>query len=188
MTFMSTGARPMTADELIRLPRGTWRYELVRGELRRMTPSGHVHGKVAARLAGRLAPFVEQHQLGEVYGAETGFMLHRAPDTVRAPDAALVANATLAARSLSLDGYFPGAPDLAFEVLSPSDSRREVDEKVAEWLEHGCQVVVELDPRRKVAQVYRSGVPVQSLGATDHLTIPDLLPGWSLALEDLFRS
>ena len=116
MAPMATGSRLMTADELIRLPRGTWRYELVRGELRQMSPSGHVHGKVAAHVLGRLMPFVEEHNLGETYAAETGFFLRRNPDTVRAPDVAFVTAAKLAATTLSAEGFFPGAPDLAVVV------------------------------------------------------------------------
>ncbi|MGH9385743.1 MAG: Uma2 family endonuclease [Vicinamibacterales bacterium] len=183
---MATGSRLMTADQLLLLPRGGTRHELVKGELRTMTPSGHVHGKVAARVAARLVSFVEEHDLGLAYGAETGFILRRSPDTVRAPDAAFVTAARLAAMSLSPHGYFPGAPDLAVEVTSPSDTRGEVDEQVAAWLEAGCRVVVVLEPERKVATVYRPG-DVRSLGISDHLSLPDLLPGWSAPLEELFR-
>lgn len=187
MSLMDTGSRVMTADELLLLPSGTARYELLRGELRTMTPSGHLHGKVAARVAGSLVPFVQQHGLGEVYGAETGFLLQRDPDTVRAPDAAFVTAAKLDASSLPPQGYFPGAPDLAVEVLSPSDSRHDVEKKTAAWLEAGCQVVATIDPVRQMAEVHRRGLEVQSLDADDHLTIPDLLPGWSIELASLFR-
>ena len=187
MASMATGSRLMTADELLRLPRGRARYELVNGELHTMTPSGHVHGKVAARVAGWLAPFVDKHELSQVYGGETGFILRRAPDTVRAPDAAFVTAAKLASTNPTDEGYFPGAPDLAVEVLSPSDSYSEVDEKVSEWLESGCRVVVVLDPRRKTAKVYRPGTEMMSVAGTEKLTLPDLLPGWSLPLDEVFR-
>lgn len=177
----------MTADALLRLPRGGARYELVEGVLRTMTPSGHVHGKVAARVAARLVSFVEKHDLGLAYGAETGFMLRRSPDTVRAPDAAFVTAARLSATALSPHGYFPGAPDLAVEVTSPSDTKSELDEKIAAWLDAECRVVVVLDPVRKTASVYRAGHDVRSLTVTDELSLPDLLPGWSVPLEELFR-
>lgn len=177
----------MTADDLLHLPRGRWRYELVRGELRQMSPSGHVHGKVAARALGRLMPFVQEHGLGETYAAETGFLLRRNPDTVRAPDVAFVTAEKLASLSLSPDGFFPGPPDLAVEVVSPSESYSEVEEKVAEWLEAGCRAIVVLDPRRRVATVYRPGVKMTTLASTDHLSLPDLLPGWSLSLDEIFR-
>src|SRR5512145_1455571 len=130
MAAMATGSPVTTAEELLRLTSGTWRYELVRGELRTMTPSGHVHRRVAALVAARLVSFVEEHVLGVVYGAETGFILSRTPDTVRAPDAAFVTRARLDATPLSDEGYFPGALDLAVEVLSPSDRPTEIDEKI----------------------------------------------------------
>lgn len=76
------------------------------------------------RIGARLASFVEEHGLGVVYAAETGFILRRNPDTVRAPDAAFLTNATLERIAPTGPGYFPGAPDLAIEVLSPDDSVR----------------------------------------------------------------
>ena len=113
MLPVTSGQPVFTADELLRLPSGRARYELVRGELRVMTPAGHLHGKVAMRVGQLLAAHVDANQLGIAYAAETGFVLSRDPDTVRAPDAAFVTAAHLASVSLSPEGYFPGAPDLA---------------------------------------------------------------------------
>ena len=175
----------MTAEELLRLPSGQWRYELVQGELRRMSPSGHVHGKVAMRIGSRLAVFVNEHRLGETYGAETGCILSRDPDTVRAPDASFVAAARLSQMELPPTGYFPGAPDLAVEVTSPSDSYSEVEEKVATWLEAGCRVVVVLDPQRRAGKLYCGGGEELALAAADTLSVPELLPGWSVRLSDI---
>jgi Uma2 family endonuclease len=139
------------------------------------------------RVGARLALFVEDHRLGKTYAAETGFLLQRAPDTVRAPDASFVTAARLAAINPSADGYFPGPPDLAVEVVSPSDTFSEVEEKVADWLAGGTQVVVVVDPQRTIVAVYRPDGRLLSLGATDVLLFPDLLPGWSLPLAELFR-
>jgi Uma2 family endonuclease len=177
----------MTAEELLRLPSGNGRHELVKGELRSMSPAGQEHGAVAAEMLGALMPFIRQHNLGRVYAAETGFILRRQPDTVRAPDVAFVGADRLAITSRSAEGYFPGAPDLAVEVISPSDRYTEVEAKVEEWLDAGAQVVVVLDPRRQVAKVYAAGVAVESLSIEDQLALPDLLPGWSVALRDIFR-
>jgi Uma2 family endonuclease len=186
MTTMATGSQVMTAEELIELPRGRWRHELVRGGLRQMPLAGHQHGEVAARVLFTVGPFVQQARLGKTYAAETGFLIARDPDTVRGPDVAFVSNETLSRIALSPQGYFPGAPDLAIEVTSPSDRRRYVDEKVAAWLEAGSQVVVVLDPRRKTGAVHRRGGQVRLLSATDQVTLPDLLPGWSLNLAETF--
>jgi Uma2 family endonuclease len=177
----------MTAEQLLELPRGAWRYELIEGELRRMSPAGHVHGAVAMRIGARLASFVEEHRLGVAYAAETGFILARNPDTVRAPDAAFLSNATLERLAPTGAGYFPGAPDLAVEVISPDDSKREVQEKVTEWLRAGTKVVIVLDPSRTSADAHSSDGDVQSLHADGRLTVPELLPGWSVPMRELFR-
>lgn len=187
MGRMAAEARLTTADEVLSLPHGRWRYELVEGELRRMPLAGHSHGAVAMRVGARLALFVEEHSLGQAYAAETGFLLARAPDTVRAPDAAFVSAARLRETPPPRDGFFPGAPDLAVEVLSPSDSKSRVEEKTAAWLAAGTRAVLIIDSRRQVATVHRPGQDARSFGATDHVTLPDLLPGWSLALDEIFR-
>jgi hypothetical protein len=82
---MDVVRQQVTADELLHMPDDGFRYELVRGELRRTTPAGNVHGRVAAKFAWRLARLVEENRLGTVYAAETGFRLGTDPDTVRAP-------------------------------------------------------------------------------------------------------
>jgi Uma2 family endonuclease len=128
---------------------------------------------------------VDEHDLGAVYAAETGFLLARNPDTVRAPDVAFVRADRLA--STAEEGFFPGPPDLAVEVVSPSDSYSAVEEKVFEWLDSGCRVVVVLDPRRQVATVYRSRQSISLLSPPDLLSAEDLVPGWSVPLAQLFR-
>jgi Uma2 family endonuclease len=186
MARMAIESGVTTAEELIKLPSGQWRYELVDGVLRRMTPAGQTHGRAAARIGARLTAFVDEHKLGATYAAETGFLLRRSPDTVRAPDASFVTNARLATLELSPRGYFPGAPNLAVEVLSPDDSHSEVEEKAADWLASGCEVVVLLDPRRQVAIVRRPDAPARTLSASDELAVEDLLPGWSVTVGELF--
>lgn len=175
----------MTADDLLRLPDDGARYELVRGELRTMAPSGWGHGKFASRVDRSLAPHVEANGLGEVLIGDAGFLLATGPDTVRGPDVAFVRQERLA----GLDdqrGYFPGAPDLAVEVISPNDLYTEVDEKVAQWLEYGTVVVFVVNPRRRTVAVHRLGQPVVILGVSDVLTAEDVVPGWSLPVQRLF--
>ncbi|MDQ2938191.1 MAG: Uma2 family endonuclease, partial [Acidobacteriota bacterium] len=87
---MTTQVQLITADELLALPRGQFRYELINGELKKMSPAGHRHGRVIVRLATPLAQHVIEKGLGEVYAAETGFKLKSNPDTVRAPDIAFI--------------------------------------------------------------------------------------------------
>src|SRR3954471_1936091 len=138
---MTVEQKLMTADDLLNMPDDGMRHELIRGELRTMPPAGWGHGVQSSKAAVSLGVFVEAHDLGEVVSGDTGFFLTRNPDTVRAPDAAFVRRERLVGLE-NERGYFPGAPDLAVEVISPNDLYTEVDDKVAEWLEHGTQMVL----------------------------------------------
>ncbi|HEX2061066.1 MAG TPA: Uma2 family endonuclease [Thermoanaerobaculia bacterium] len=174
-----TVATAMTADELLALPDDGSRYELVRGELRKMSPAGADHGVIAARIIISLGSHVRQHKLGEVFAAEAGFRIARTPDTVRAPDAAFVR----AARVVRTPKFFEGAPDAAFEVVSPGDTYTAIEEKTLDWLRAGTRVVVIADPRTQSVIVRRENtvVPVH-----DMLEIEDVVPRWRLPLSKLF--
>jgi Uma2 family endonuclease len=167
----------ITADDLLRLPDDGHRSELVRGELKQMSPSGARHALVAARIIASLVNATGG--LGAVYASEAGFRIARNPDTVRAPDAAFVA----AHRVVDTPGYFDGAPDVAFEVISPNDSYSAVEEKTRTWLQAGVQAVVIVDPRTRSVRVHRPDGTITVAGA---ITLPDLLPRWQLSLAELF--
>jgi Uma2 family endonuclease len=182
---MAVNQRLMTADELIRLPRGRARHELVRGELRTMPPAGWGNGSQSARIGAALDTHVETHGLGEVAVGDPGFRLTTDPDTVRAPDVAFIRRERVPVGA-DRRGYFVGAPDLAVEVISPNDLYTEVDEKVAEWLEHGTRLVFVVNPRRRTVAVHRPEQRVQILGIDDVLDGEDVVPGWKLPLRELF--
>jgi Uma2 family endonuclease len=182
---MVVQARVMTADELLRMPDDGFRYELVRGELRRMCPAGYDHGSVAMQIGSLLHQWVVQHGLGRAFAAETGFVLERNPDTVRAPDAAFVRRERLAAVG-QRPGYFPGHPDLAVEVVSPGDTRAEVEGKAVAWLAAGTLAVVVADPARRTVSVWRSPDRVVTLRDDDTLDLDDVVPGWAPPVADLF--
>lgn len=177
----------VTAAELLAMPTGMGkRYELVEGELREMSPAGWRHGKVISRLNARLENFVEEHGLGVVFGAETGFRLASDPDTVRAPDVSFISTRNIPEREPS-DGFWPGAPDLAVEVLSPGDRAGEVREKVAAWLAAGCAEVWVLDPKLKTLTRYRSQTESQTIAVGDQLHGDPVVPGFCCEITELFR-
>jgi Uma2 family endonuclease len=175
----------VAADELLHIPDDGFRYELVRGELRRMNPAGNMHGRVAMSFAWRLAQYVEGNRLGVVYAAETGFKLATDPDTVRAPDVAFVRRVRVEAIG-EVEGFWPGAPDLAVEVVSPGDAFAEVEEKVFDWLDAGTKMVVVVNPRQRSATVYKSTTDITVLAEADVLDGGDVVPGFELALREIF--
>lgn len=181
----AAGLHLVTADELLRMPDDGVRRELVRGEVREMTPAGSRHGRIGARILSRLESCVAAGGLGEVYNADTGFRLFESPDTVRAPDVSFVSRERADAVG-DIEEFWPGAPDLAIEVISPTDSYGEVDEKVAEYLEAGCRMVVVVNPRRRTAAVYRSRSDIVLLTENDALDGGDVVPGWTLPLREVF--
>jgi Uma2 family endonuclease len=171
-----------TAEELLRA-QDLGRCELVRGELRMMIPPGAEHGRVAMGLGWRITDHVKAHDLGTVFAAETGFLLARDPDTVRAPDVAFVREDRPAAPPR---GYYPGAPDLAVEVLSPDDRPGYVREKVAEWLEAGALAVWVVDPKERTLTVHEPGQAACTLDETGTVWGGATLPGFELAVRDVF--
>lgn len=182
---MSTAIQPMTAEDLLRMPDDGFRYELVRGELRKMSPAGHKHGRIAVKITTSLDNHVTANDLGAVYAAETGFLISTEPDTVRAPDVAFVSQRRLDEAG-DVEGYWPGAPDLVIEVISPGDTYAEVEEKVLEWLEAGARMVVVVNPRKRAVTNYRSLTDIVVLTEKDTLDGGDVVPGWKIAVKDIF--
>lgn len=174
----------MRAEELAQ--RGDFgRAELVGGELIMMSPTKRKHGKTSARIARLLDEFVERGNLGDVTGAETGFLVARDPDTVRAPDAAFVRLDRVPLED-EPDFFYPFAPDLAVEVVSPSDSWTELEQKVRMWLDAGCRLVWVLDPRSKTVHVYAPGGTCRVLSDPEVLDGLDVLPGFTVHIGRLF--
>ena len=182
----TTDAKLMTAEELLNMPKDGYRYELVRGVLKKLAPVGQTGGFYELRIGSRLAIHIDANRLGKAYGANTGFLLERNPDYVLAPDAAFVRQERVeAVREES--GYFSGAPDFVAEVISSTDRYTEVEEKVVEWLAAGVLMVIVVNPRNKTVQVYRSMTDVVTLGEDDTLDGGDVVPGWRLPVVDIFE-
>lgn len=178
-------AKVTTADELLALPSGQARHELIRGELKTMAPAGGEHGYIASEIGAMLRNHVKKRGLGRTFAAETGFLLASDPDTVRAPDAAFVRKERVEEVG-RVQGYWPDAPDLAVEVISPNDSYTEVEDKVMEWLEAGTRLVIVVNPRRRLVTTYRSRSDVAVLTDDETLDGGDVVPGWSVAVRKLF--
>lgn len=169
----------MTADELLRMPDDGSRYEVVRGELRKMSPAGNRHTIIGIRIAASLFTHVHANALGEVTGADGGYWITRNPDTVLAPDVGFIRRE----RAVITDRFFDGPPDLAVEVISPSDTYTEVEDRTQEWLQAGTRAVVVVNPRRNPVRVHRSGV---SEALADALAVDDVILGWRMPLSEVF--
>jgi len=178
-------ARSLTVEDLYRLPDDGRKYELVEGNLLSEPLPGARHGRLAARIVRLLSDFVEARGLGEVLTCDTGFVLARSPDTVRGPDVAFVSRERYDAAG-DTDAAFPGAPDLAVEVLSPTNRPDDVHAKVADYLAAGTRLVWVVDPRRETVTTYRRLLEPQRLHGEDLLDGDDVLTGLSLRVSDLF--
>lgn len=182
---MTIQSRQVTAEELLEMPEDSVRHELVEGELREMAPAGNRHGYVAGEFFGELRNHVKANNLGRVYAAETGFKISSDPDTVLAPDAAFVRRERLDEVG-EVDGYWPGAPDLVVEVVSPNDRHSGVVEKALSWLGASCRMVLVADPERQAVTVYRSLEDIRILTGRESVDGADVVPGWRLPLSDIF--
>lgn len=183
---MTAITQPITADDLLLMPNDGFRYELLRGELKKMAPASHEHGIIAINISTPLDQHSRTNKLGRVYAAETGFKITSNPDTVRAPDVAFVSQERLEQVG-SVKGYWPGAPDFVVEIISPSDIYTEVEEKVFDWLEAGVKMVVVVNPRKRVVTVYRSLTDIVVLTESDILDGGNVVVGWSIAVKDIFE-
>ena len=161
------------------------RTELVRGELIVMAPAGGRHGQIAHKVALLVGNHVLERSLGRVFAAETGFLLRRDPDTVRAPDVAFVAAERLEIEDVPA-GFLELAPDLAVEVVSPGDSGAAVRNKVSDWLAAGTRLVWVVYPETRSIVVHRPDHPATELHDTDVLTGAPVLPDFAFHVRDLF--
>lgn len=183
---MSVATQLMTADELLAIPRDGMRRRLIEGELIEMQPAGFFHGVTGNFLGAELGIYVRQHDLGVVTLAETGFKIATNPDTVLAPDVGFVAKSRLPADISTLVGFFPGAPDLAVEVVSPGDTYGEVETKVARYLDAGTQLVWIVRPKQRRVEVHRADGTSELLSPPDTLKGESVVPGFELAIARIF--
>lgn len=175
----------LTVEDLERIQQQLpdYRMELVNGEVVVMSPSGYESDEVALEIGRQLANWVRPRKLGRVAASSGGFKLPNASGDVRAPDASFVR----AERMRRTTGkYAELVPDLMFEVRFESDTLTGLRSKIQEFLRLGTQVGVLADPRTQTLEVCRPGAESVVLQNGDTLTVPELLPGWEMAVESIW--
>jgi Uma2 family endonuclease len=182
---VSTITRHITTAEQLLDAGDIGRCELVRGELHMMTPAGGEHGGIANESAFQITAFVKKHKLGRVYAAKTGFVLQRNPDTVLAADVAFVRSDRVP-KGRGRRGFFEGHPDFVVEVLSPNDRAEEVDEKVRDWLDAGCQLVWVVNPKSESVSIHRPPRHAETLMRRDRIDGDQVLPGFQTEIATFF--
>ena len=191
---MTTATKPktkparklLTADDLLRLDAQGVRGELIRGALIETMPAGREHGQIVVNLSAELRNFIKPRKLGILTASDSGVWLERDPDTVREPDIAYF-SAEKSPLNERVTGFSEVVPDLAVEVVSPSDSRAAVNDKALMWLRYGARLVWVVHPDARVVDVHREGHPVAALGENDALDGLDVLPGFSCPAREIFE-
>lgn len=174
----------MSIEEFERLPDDGLRRELVRGQVIKEPPAGFGHGRIAVTIASILHSYVRENDLGRVVTAETGFVLFNEPPTVRAPDVAFVAKERL---TFDEERFAPLAPDLAVEIVSPSNTVSEIHDKVADYLDAGTRLIWVVEPRSRTVTVYHSREMIRLLTGDEEIDGGRVLPGLGAKVSDLFR-
>jgi Uma2 family endonuclease len=175
----------LTIEEFARLPDEPWHMELVRGHVVREPLGGFEHGTIVAHFGSVLLDFVTEHRLGAVVG-NCGFILIDEPPTVRAPDTAFIRGERL--DSFDPRGYVPFAPDLAVEVVGPTDKMSQTQAKVIDYLDAGTRLVWVVDPKSRSVEVYRSRDEIRLVAEDGVIDGGDALPGFRLKVSELFSS
>jgi Uma2 family endonuclease len=177
-------ARTITVEEYAELPDDGTLHELVRGDVVTLPRPNYQHGFLMAKITVALDRVVQERGLGEVVAGDPGFVLADEPATVRGPDVAFVAKGRDPALRA---GFAQGSPDLAIEIVSPSDTYTRLQEKALEWLAGGARLVVAVDPRRRTATVYRAPDDIVELSADQRLDASDVVAGWSPLVRELLE-
>lgn len=180
---MDATDRLIDAEEYAALPDRGHRHALVAGYVVAEPFPVARHDRIRGRIERLLYAFVTRHALGEVF-ADVGYLLAERPDTVRGPDVSFVSKTRL--EGFDDRRFFRGAPDLAVEILSPSNRPAEIHAKVADYLAAGARLCWVVDSDRQRVTVYRKLLFPSHFSADDVLDGEDVLPGFSIAVAALF--
>ena len=180
----TTLTAPLSIEEFSRLPRGSEQHEISAGELITMPPPKLLHTLVASVVLEVLQSYLrQQHSARAIPGAE--YVLSRDPLTIRQPDVSVLSKARI--QSADPESYFDRSPELAIEVVSPSDTAQDLQLKVDQYLQSGARQVWILYPKTKRVHVFHGG-DASILNESQTLEGGDLLPGFSVKVADLFPS
>jgi Uma2 family endonuclease len=186
---MSTSAEPriITPEEFYRMGDDAKGFELVSGEPKELGMSAQ-SSRVGGRIYRQLENYSESQNPGWAFPPETGYRCF-AEDRgmVRKPDASWIALNRMTREEYEEEGFIEVVPDLVAEVNSPNDLAGEVEEKLALWLDAGVKVVWVINPETRTVRVHRLDGEYAFLRAADTLTAPDVLPGFSVPVAELFR-
>ncbi|MGI9075317.1 MAG: Uma2 family endonuclease [Bryobacteraceae bacterium] len=180
-----TIAAPLTLEEFTQLPDDGVRHEISEGELITMPPPKSLHTLIALVILEALQAYLKQRGGARAF-PEAGYVLSRDPLTIRQPDVSVLSTERI--QSTPPDDYFEGAPELAVEVVSPSDSAEDLEVKVEQYLQSGAKQVWILYPKTKRLHFFRPGNQLRVLDETQTLDAAELFPGFSVKVADLFLS
>ena len=169
------GKRLWTEAELQALPEDGYMHEVVGGELVMSPKNNFQHGDMCVRLLTALSHHARAKRLGVVLDSSTGFWMGN--DNCRAPDISFVCKERLRGLKRKEAKFFQGAPDLAVEILSPSNTRREVDERLNDYFSSGSRLAWIIDPDRELVEICHSPAQRRLLSTGGSLNGEDLLPG-----------
>ncbi len=184
-TAAETKKKVWTEAELEALPEDGYLHEVVNGELVMSPKNNWQHGDICAELLTAMRAFANAHKLGAVWDSSTGFWMENL--NCRAPDISFVVRERLRGLKRREARFFQGAPDLAVEILSPSNTRREVDERLKDYFSSGTKLAWVIDPDRELVEVCHSSTQRRLLGPGGSLDGEGLLPGFQYPVADLFK-
>ncbi|MCS6861147.1 MAG: Uma2 family endonuclease [Abditibacteriales bacterium] len=183
MAIAPVAKKIWTDEELMRLKHDGYKVELLDGELK-MSPTGMEHELIGAKLIYLLMSVVDRHKLGGVYGSSAGYRMPNGE--LRSPDVSFVSTKRLpGGKSPKGFGYF--APDLVVEILSPDDTVKETEKKIAEYLAAGTRLAWLVNPKTKTVTVYRAPNNKRRLAAAEELSGEDVVPGFVCRVGELFK-
>jgi Uma2 family endonuclease len=171
-----------TVEDLLNMPEDGMKHELVNGEIV-VSPTGWKHSKIATRIIHILATFLDEHPIGELGSPDLGIWL--SGGNLRSPDVTFIRNEKVP-EGEKQKAFLEAVPDLAVEVLSPSDRPKFVAEKIREFLENGVLIVWLVDPAQKTVTEYRSISEIKQYSGDDVIQAEPVLPGFSCSISRFF--